>query len=295
MLLRYFRDARIHPFIGCCLVLLVFTGSSLYVLKKGDAACWFYFLAALAAVVRLSGEKRNDFLKICFAGKDYIKIRMLENVLVSLPFTGMLALEERFPAALALPVLSAVVSLLNIKIANHFVIPVPSGNLPFEFSSGFRKNAFIIPGIYALAGISIAAGNFNLGMFSLLVLQLLCIAFYSKTEPAYYVWVYALNPSRFIFLKIKDALKSVFLLSLPVFAGLGIFFFENILLVFLVPVAGFAYVILVLLAKYASFPGQVGLLYAVLIGFSFSFPPVLLVLLPFFYARAVSKLSTVLK
>src|SRR5690606_33471230 len=124
---------------------------------------------------------------------------------------------------------------------------------------------------------------FNLGMVSLLVLQLLCIGFFAKTEPVYFVWIYNSSPAGFIWRKMKDGLAGIFLLSFPVITGMGIFFFEHLLLLICIPAVGFLYLVLILLAKYAGFPRPMSILQTLFIAFCFSFPPAVLFFIPFFY------------
>src|SRR5690606_2453560 len=120
----------------------------------------------------------------------YKKIRLLENALLVLPFSALLALKDRILLAIILLLLSACMSFLKFKINQRLIIPVPLRKMSVEFIMGFRSNFWLILFLYIISAIAVSVRNFNLGMVSLLVLQLLCIGFFAKTEPVYFVWIY---------------------------------------------------------------------------------------------------------
>ena len=58
---------------------------------------------------------------------------------------------------------------------------------------------------------------------------------------------------------------------------------------------GFAFLMLIILAKYAAYPAEMNLPEGIMIALCLIFPPLLLGLIPFFYRKAVNKLTFLLK
>jgi len=88
-----------RPIVGyllALLILLVFAGFSVLLLySEMTFAPYIYVLISLFFTSKLSEIKRNDFLKICFAS-GYRKIRILENLIIALPFVIFLVCKQQF-------------------------------------------------------------------------------------------------------------------------------------------------------------------------------------------------------
>jgi len=69
-----------EPFLAYILLVLFFFAVSTYLFFKTQFASYLYILIAFSFFTKLSNKKRNDFLKLSFTKKGYLKIRMLENV-----------------------------------------------------------------------------------------------------------------------------------------------------------------------------------------------------------------------
>jgi len=117
----------------------------------------------------------------------------------------------------------------NVNTPDKFsiVIPTPFSQKPFEFMVGFRNTFYLIAFAYTLTIIAVHADNFNLGVFSLLLVLLLAAGYNSNSENSFYVWQFALSPFRFLYYKIKLSLWHSFLLCSPVILILCIFHFER--------------------------------------------------------------------
>ena len=142
--------------------------------------------------------------------------------------------------------------------------------------------------------MGISVGNFNLGVFSLLVIFLTSFSFYTQPDSQFYVWIFSHTATSFLIDKIKIGIGYVTILALPILLGLGYFFPEksSLLLIFLG--LGYLYLGTIILAKYAAFPRAMNLPESILIVASVFFPPILLFVLPFFYRRSIKNLNTVL-
>ena len=176
----------------------------------------------------------------------------------------------------------------------NVTIPSAFSKKPFEFTVGFRKTFYIFPIAYFLTYISVSVGNFNLGIFSMLVIGITCFSYYSKIENEYFVWNYNLSSKEFLFEKTKTCLIYFSLLSLPIIITLVVYFYNeiNILIVFIF--LCYAYLTTMIFAKYSSFPNEMNMSQIISIGLSFMFPPILLMFIPLFYSQSIKKLNAIL-
>ena len=92
-------------------------------------------------------------------------------------------------------------------------MPTPFSKNPFEFTTGFRRTLLIFPLAYALTVIAINVDNLNLGIFSILLIFLIVLSFYSKPEEEYYVWVHADTPKSFFEEENNDCNKKFYLID----------------------------------------------------------------------------------
>lgn len=147
--------------------------------------------------------------------------------------------------------------------------------------------------VYGLSVISVCVNNFNLGLFSLFVLCIICATYYGKVENEYYVWIFAESPSKYLTHKILTAIKNTFLMAFPMTTLLTAFSPENWWIVLLVTAIGMILVIAFLLAAYSTYPGEIGILELIFIGAVF-IPPFVLVVIPYFYVRSINRLKNTL-
>lgn len=294
MLSRQLTALGIHPVLAIIILLPAFTGLSLLLFAKTEYAGYIYVLTGLSLLAGFSEARRNDFLRICFPGSKYRLVRMLENILITLPFTIFLLGKMLFLHAGAILVLSVIMAMLRSSVKTNFTIPTPFGKRPFEFPVGLRNTFFVLLLAYLLLIISIRADNFNLGIFALILVFLVCFTFYLNPENEFYVWIFSCGPAKFLAGKIATSMLYSGLLSLPVFTLLIIFYPDKALIIAGFQALAFIYLGTVILAKYSSYPNQVNLPQLILISLSVWFPPALLVVIPFFYIKSVQKLKPIL-
>lgn len=291
---RQMRDFGIAPVVAYPLLMAGFLGLSAYLFYKTSYAPYAYLLAASSFLASLSERGRNEFLQGCFPDDRYRPIRLVENMAVSLPFIAFLVWKNAYWQALALFVASTAMAFVKMGRGGNLTLPTPFGKRPFEFVVGFRKTFYLHLFAYFLAIMAIAVQNFNLGIFALVVVYLICLTYYSEMEIGYYVWVHIQQPRAFLLDKIKTAMLYSTLLSLPLAIGLGLFFVENMPIIAAFMLLGYLYLTTMILAKYAAYPNGIGLPQSLLLAVSFTMPPMLLVAMPFFYKNAVKRLKLVL-
>ena len=281
--------------IGYLLISIAFILLSNYLFSKTEFAIYLYGLFAFSFISKLSEPKRNDFLKSIFNKSNYLQLRVIENLICSMPFIVFLTYKGLFIFVLPLSLFSISIALFNFSTNLNFTFPTPFGKKPFEFLVGFRNSFFVFPIAYILTYISISVGNFNLGVFSMLLIGLVCMSYYSKPENEYFVWNYNLSPKQFLLEKTRSCIINFTLLSMPIILALSIFFFNelDILVVFFLVCT--AYLITIIFAKYSAFPNKMDLSQEIFIGISFMMPPILIVIIPLFYSQSIKKLNTILE
>ena len=295
MLNRQFTELRINPIVGILFSIFAFIGISVILYSKTEYANSIYLVISLILTQRLSEVNRTTFLKICFVKKDYIKLRLIENIASSIPFFIFFCFKSQLAFAVLLIILSSLLSFFSLENKSNFTLPTPFKKTPFEFTMGFRKSILIILFAYILGIISIRVNNFNLGAFSVAVTLLIYISFYSIVENEFYVWVYSAKPKEFILLKIKTLVLNSVLLSNPLMILLAIYFPSNILALSVILALGILINIILVLVKYSIFPQKMNIQLSILIAMSFLLFPTLLITIPYLYKKTINNLKTILE
>jgi hypothetical protein len=294
MMNRQLADFGIHPLIGYLVSLFSFAGLSLYLFSKTEFAGYIFILIALGFVLQLTETKRNTFLKGCFPLRKYHGIRIAENVLVILPFLLFLIYQRSFLSVVVLIPAATFLAFINFSNQFNYTIPTPFYKKPFEFIVGFRSAFFMIFFAYFLTFMSVLVGNFNLGIFSLLLVFFLSASFYANPENIYFVWIYNLSPGKFLVEKIRTAFWFSTTLSLPATMVMGIFFFIDIYILLGFQFLCYIYLATMILAKYSRFPERINLPELAIMAFSLWFPPILLGIIPFFWIKSLKRLKEIL-
>lgn len=295
MLNRRMIDLGFPLLIAYTLLPFVFILFSTLLFNKIESANCIYSILALSFISKLSKPKRNDFLKSILNNKKYITLRILENIIYCIPFTLFLVYKKQFMFSLIVNILAIIFTLLSFNTNFNLTIPTPFSKKPFEYVVGFRKTFLVFPIAYLLTFISISVENFNLGIFSMLLIAITCFSYYSKIENEYFVWNFNLPSKVFLFEKTKTCLIYFTLLSLPIIITLTIFFFNKLTIIILFFLLCYAYLTTIVFAKYSAFPNEMNMSQGILIAISFIFPPMLLIITPLFYSQAIKKLNTVLE
>ena len=294
MLNRSIIDFGLPLLVGYALLTFIFILLSNYLFEKTEFANYIFGLLSFFSITKLNAPKRNDFLKSIFNKQKYRHLRIAENIVYCIPFTLFLLYKKQFVFSVILNVLIIIVTLFNFSTNINVTIPTPFSKKPFEFTTGFRKTFYLFPVAYFLTFISISVNNFNFGIFSMLLIGIICFSYYSKTEDEYFVWNFNLSSKEFLLEKIKTCLIYFTLLSLPIIIALSISFYKDIAVLIIFFVLCYAYLSTIILAKYSSLPKEMNISQGILIAISFAFPPLLIIIIPRFFSQSVKKLNTIL-
>lgn len=295
MMNRRVKDSGIEPIFAYAILVIGFIGLSVYLFFKTEFAQYIYLFLALAITGKLSETRRTEFLRLCFGDSKFKKIRIIENLIIIFPFLLFLIYKKLFLSAIILLVLTTILALMNFRTTVNVIIPTPFSKRPFEFTTGFRNSFYVIFAAYALTIIAVSVDNFNLGIFALLLVFVTTLSYYTLPENAYYVWTYSLTPRQFLIKKIKTATLFSSLLALPVALMISIFFRQNMNVMLLFFLIGWAFLVCMIVSKYSSYPEEMNIAQGVLLVLCISFPPILIVIIPYLFLKSENHLSHLLK
>lgn len=295
MLNRQLTEWGIEPLIGYIVGLFAFIGISIKLFEKTPYAEYIYIVLAFSLIIKLNEENRTNFLKLCYSKIQYIKLRLIENVIVSMVFILFLSYQEKYLSSILLLILACILSLVDLKSKLSFTLPTPFYKYPFEFTVGFRSNYLIYFFTYFLTFMSISVDNFNLGIFSLILTLLSSLIYYTNLEDEFYVWIFSLTPKEFIRYKLKNIIQYSTILCLPILISLSLFFYTKIDIILGVQFLGYLFIFTAMLAKYSVFPEKLNIRFAIVLALTLWLPPLLLLIIPYLYLEATKKLKQILQ
>lgn len=294
MINRKLRELGVHPILGYISGLLSLILMSEFCYYKTEYAHYLIAFITLSLVSSLSDTDRSDFLLNTFGSTRKRNIRILENLILSLPFLVILIIKGNYLTTLLVMLMSFLLAIFSFHTKFTGTLPTPFSKHPFEFATGFRKSFYLFPLVYTLTIIAIIVGNVNLGIFSILVVFLICMGYYSNPEAVYFVWQDNNQPKGFLIDKLKIAIKHIAVLSTPPLVILLISFPTAYLSILLLYVVGLLFLIVVILAKYSTYPKEMNIPEGILITVALFFPPLLLAIIPYFYLKSANNLKLIL-
>ena len=289
MMSRKLWEIGFKPAFGFILLLVCFIAFSWFLFRQTNYA---HILVALAAVFyagKLSNTKRNDLLKLSFGDSAFRQLRLIENLVLTVPFTVILIAHQEFIFALIIILINSLQAFTNAKKQVQPVIPTPFGKRPFEFPSGFRSSIIPILLSLTIAIYALTINNFNLIIFSMLLVFAIAISFYLKAENEFFVWIFNKSPLKFLLYKILVAWMYVSLLLAPILILLFFYYLNEFQYILIFLAFGYIYLATTILAIYACFPFELNVENTILIGASIFFPPILIITIPFFYFGAKNR------
>lgn len=295
MLNRQLTEWGIQPVIGYAVGLFAFIGISVKLFEETQFAEYIYIVLALSLVIQLNEINRNDFLKLWYSKTEYIKIRIVENLIVSIVFITFLLFQEKYLSSILLFISACLFSLLDLKNKSSFIVPTPFYKYPFEFTVGFRSNYFLYFFAYFLTFMSISVDNFNLGIFSLILSLLSCLTYYTNSENEFYVWIFSLTPKEFIRYKLKNIILYSTILCLPILIALSLFFYTKIEIIVGFQFLGYLFIFTTMLAKYSVFPEKLNIRFGIILAITLWLPPLLLLIIPYLYIQSIKKTKEILQ
>jgi len=291
---RYIQSLGIPVLLGLLLLPLLFGALVYGVYLKLPEPSWCLTGLFLLALLQMASRKRLDYLTTLFEKRDYIQVRLIENVLVAIPFMLVLFFMQSWWQLLALFALIAGLAVWKGTGMNQSRFPTPFSKLPFEAVQNFRKTWWVHPLLYVVLWQAMLVQNVNLAVALLFVGVLSSAAAIVQPEPAYFVWVFNKSSSRFLLYKWWNVFLSSALSNAPLTIALLIFFPAAFSLIVGVFAAAQLLLAAVLFGKYSCFPRELGLLESIILGLGFWLPPLMAICAAFFYRKAKNNLKTLL-
>jgi hypothetical protein len=295
MLNRRFKDNGFDPLIAYFILIFGFVVLSIYLFSKTEFAKYIFILTAMTLIGKLSETRRAEFLESCFGNIKMKKIRVMENLILALPFLFFLLYKQLFISIILLVLLATILALVNFRTIIYFTLWTPFSNRPFEFTTGYRNTFYLYFLAYALAGIAVYVNNFNLGIFSMLLVFITALSYYTNPENEYYVWSYNVNAKQFLYGKIKTAILFSSALALPIAIVMAIFYPQNIGILAICFLIGLGFLVSIIVSKYSVYPNDMNIIHGILLALCIWFPPILIVLIPYLFKESETRLSSLLK
>lgn len=291
---RRLRELGIRPLIGYFLGGLLFVGGCLLLLERSDYAAYAIALTGWSLVLPLGERRRNDFLRVTFRRDTHRRLRLVENLIVSAPFFIVLLFSGFWALALVQGMVGVLLSLVPFNLLTTRALPTPFSAVPFESAIGFRRHWLLLAGAVFLLVMGVGAANYELSAFSFFLPAFIAQSWYSSPEPGGYVYAHTFTPRAFLNHKLLTGLRQLSLLLLPFLLTLLVVFPDRWWWSLLFLALAWAYLALMIVAKYADYPEEISISRAFLIGFGMVVFPALIFIIPFLYRRAVSQLFLVL-
>lgn len=295
MLNRQLKEWGIEPILGFIVGVFAFIGLSIKLFEKTQYAEYIYIILPLSLAIKISDVNRTDFLKLCYPKIEFIKLRLIENLIFSIPIIIFLIYKEKYLISILLLISICLLTVVDIKNKTNFTLPTPFYKHPFEFVVGFRTNYLLYFFAYFLTFMSISVGNFNLGLFSLILVLLSCLNYYTNSENEFYVWIFSLTPKEFIKYKLKNIILYSTILSSPILISLSVFFYTKIDIILVFQCLGYLFIFTTMLAKYSVFPDKLTIKFGIIFALTLWLPPVLLLIIPYLYIQSTKKLKEILQ
>ena len=284
----------ISPRLVIIAAVLGFFPLSNFLFQQSTYAAFIYLAIPCVLLLKLSGEKRNTFLKTIYSTKKKTQIRLIENLGVCLPFVLFLSYEALYFHAVLILGAGLILAFFSFSKSFNFVVPTPFYKQPFEFILGFRKVLLVLPLAYALVVIGHFYNNYNLAIAAQVGIFLLAISFYTVPEKEIYVWIFNVKSETFLMKKVRTALLYISALTLPVLMFIAFTAAHNLEVILIFQVLGYAFLIAVVFAKYASIPSTISIAHGILIGVCIPLPPLLFFVIPYLHRLALKNLRPIL-
>ena len=234
----------------------------------------------------LHRKKHLDFLSFHFDQKTTIKIKLIESLIITVPFSMLLFIHFEWILALSTILFGILLAIAPRPNIESKPIPTPFNNRPFEYVIGFRRYWPILAALYAFAIIGFSVLNYNLVVVVFLLVTVSQLTYFKDEEPKEWIWIYQQKPSQFLFKKIKVAFLQSTLIGAPIAITLLVMSPHYWIIVCSIMTFGVLTLTLAILIKYAYYPNVNSIVGSIYITISILVPPVLMLSIPYFFKIA---------
>jgi hypothetical protein len=128
---RKLIELGINPLVGYLLGIAGFILISEYLYLKTEFAKYAILLTALSLMAKTSEINRNAFLLMVFGNKKSRIIRIIENLILCLPFSILLIYHSEFLESILLIAVSLFLAGFSFKTNLSYTLPTPFYKRPF--------------------------------------------------------------------------------------------------------------------------------------------------------------------
>jgi len=288
---RYLQSLGLPPAVGLFILVFLFGLLSWRLMVAYSWGPYVYLVLMVYAGQLLGRPERRETIRQWSGPGYYWRIRLWEQLLLSLPFALVLLILNDWwfgPLAVALSLLS----LWTPSIPQgRFYLPLPFGKKPFEYTTGIRKQAWMLLVVVFFVVMGFVVSNPGLTVFGFTILMLLPMGWVGQLEPVPYLWQHCQSPTTFLWQKWRTGLEHQLYLGLPLALVLNFLLPDMRLAIGIILVVGIVAQSAVLLAKYASYPRDIDFVHAILVATGIVFLPVMVVVVPFLGRKAIENLK----
>ncbi len=284
----------LDPWVSYVLIPILFIGMSFLLLSKDILTQWSYIIPPVFILFILSNPARLRFYKQIYSESTFKTIRTFENFIVAIPFLFFMLFKAVYLPFIVLFLATIYISIKNRNDWFSVALPTPFYRFPFEFTSGFRYSWILIIGLYILVIIAWSVNNEALGKVSVITLCLSSTLYYQNPESEYFIWIHNMDSSSFIQHKIKIALNYTLLLATLMLLLVILAWPSYALWTILGVLCALLFLATTIVAKYTMYPQIFNLPLVIALSLGFVAPPVLLILFPYLYNKAVKNLNPIL-
>lgn len=298
---RHIQATGLHPIRVLILILTLVLFTVVYAHSlSDDSTLIFIYLSTILIIWKASIKSRKQFYSLIYQRKEHRIILLLENLILTSPFWAVKILTLNFIETafiLSISGIFFIVDSISFRMHSKLTIPViPTifKHSPHEFTVGFRRTFPLYIFILGVLTKAWQVENFNLGIATLAISVLLCSSFYSKHEPAYFLCIQSRNAKNFIHHKLIQAIKNSFILSLPCLSCLVLWDARMWWFILLIFCACLLFVLTSVVTKYSTYPTEFNLSQTILLVICLLLAPIMLVVFPWHYMKAINNLKPLL-
>lgn len=292
---RRMKDYGINPWLGVLILIIVFLLFSFLLFQNTKInAAYIYTIIPFVFLLKTNNENETAFFKSIYSKKEFLAIKILQNIIIVFPFVFFLFFKNFIFVGGLLLLGSVFLSFFNFRIKKSQKLKIPFLRNSFEFIVGFRNSFYWIPLLLVFLVIGQVLDNDNFLFLLIGFLFLIFSSYYLNPEPPFYVWVYALTPIEFLFLKFSHAIGNATLIIVP-FVLIEVLFFDfSLQSLFILLGIGMFFLFIIILLKYSTYPNENHILEGVILVMCIFFPPILIVFLPYLFIKSKQKLKNYL-
>ncbi|MCH7396982.1 hypothetical protein MM236_03240 [Belliella sp. DSM 107340] len=284
---RKFREMRINPIFGFLFSTLVFIFASYSNFTHFYFPQYIYLASLIFTLQSRVNFEKSSFLEMIYGTSKNFKIRLIENGLICLPFFIGLVYQGYYLESFFVLIIPFIYAFFRFELFRIKKSSTPYFKYPFEFQIGFRKYILVLISLYLSVLVIDYSWLYEFSIISFLGMFALISTFYSSNiEDSSYLRIEVRSVQDFLFKKVLESLFLTLSLVLPMFLIITLKLGLNIeFIVFLI--LGMLFIGLVVLAKYASYPQEIGIVQGTIVAISVIFFPISLITFPIFYYKAI--------